>query len=288
MTIKHLVIPGGGPTGLKAIGALQYLETNNYWKFSDIETIYATSAGSIISVLICLHFDWEMINDYIIKRPWNEVFHINIHQIFDAYSKKGLFDHTVTEIFYKPFFNAKDISLGITLREFFELTHIELHMFTLDINHFVLEDLSYLTHPELSLLTAVQMSCAIPILISPVCIEDKCYVDGGVVCNYPINQCIARAEQKEDILGLRNEYRVNESTIVGEKSTILEYTMNFISKLVNNVSMRAHETTVPNEVIYETEFMNLSNIQLALSSKEVRQALVDSGVEAAKKFLLHI
>jgi predicted acylesterase/phospholipase RssA len=82
MTIKHIVIPGGGPTGIKALGALQYLEQNGYWNIDNIETIYATSAGSIIAVLLCLKFDWDAINDYIIKRPWHEVTHLNINQVF--------------------------------------------------------------------------------------------------------------------------------------------------------------------------------------------------------------
>jgi predicted acylesterase/phospholipase RssA len=286
MTIKHLVIPGGGPVGLKALGALQHLEQNGFWNIADIETIYATSAGAIISVLLCLKFDWETINDYIIKRPWNDAFKLGVDQIFEAYSKKGLFDKNIAEIFYKPFFNARDISLGITLKEFYELSNIEIHLFSLDINNFNLDDLSHLTHPDLPLLTAVQMSSAIPILISPVCVDDKCYVDGGVVCNYPINQCILRAENINEIFGLRNKYIKNDDNIVKEKSTILEYVMNFISKLVNNVSLRVEEQTIPNELIYDAEFMNLSKIQLTLSSKEVRQELIDSGIEAAKAFLL--
>jgi len=286
MTIKHLVIPGGGPTGLKALGALQYLEQNGFWNISDIETIYATSAGSIISVLLCLKFDWETINDYIIKRPWNEAFKLGVDQIFEAYSKKGLFDKNIAEIFYKPFFNARDISIGITLKEFYQISNIEIHLFTLDINNFNLEDLSYITHPDMPLLTAVQMSSAIPILISPVCVDDKCYVDGGIVCNYPINQCILRAGNVDEIFGLRNKYIINHDNIVKEKSTILEYVMNFIGKLVNNVGLRIEEQTVPNELIYDAEPMNLSNIQLALSSKENRQELIYFGIEAGKTFLL--
>jgi len=85
---------------------------------------------------------------------------------------------------------------------------------------------------------------------------------------------------------LRNKYIKNDDNIVKEKSTILEYIMNFIGKLVNNVSLRAEEQTIPNELIYEADSMNLSKIQLALSSKEVRQELIESGVEAGKAFLL--
>jgi len=285
MTIKHLVIPGGGPVGIKALGALQYLEQNSFWNINDIETIYATSAGAIISVLLCLKFDWETINDYIIKRPWNDAFQLSVNQIFEAYSKKGLFDKNIAEIFYKPFFNAKDVSLNITLKEFYELSNIEIHLFSLEVNHFKLEDISYLTHPDLQLLTAIQMSCAIPILISPVCIEDKCYVDGGVVCNYPINQCILRNKNINEIFGLRNKYVKNDDNIVKNQSTILEYVMNFISKLVNNVSIKIEDKSVPNELIYDAEFMNLSYIQSTLSSKEARQNLIESGIEAGKAFL---
>lgn len=285
MTIKHLVIPGGGPVGIKALGALQHLEKNGYWNINEIETIYATSAGAIITVLLCLKFDWETINDYIIKRPWNEAFQLSVDQIFYAYSKKGLFDKNIAEIFYKPFFNAKDISMEITMREFYELSNIEIHLFSLDINSFKLEDISYLTHPDLPVLTAVQMSSAIPVLISPVCVDDKCYVDGGVVCNYPINQCISRAENISEILGIRNNYIRKDNNMVKKESTILEYVMNFISRLVNNVSARVEDKEIPNEVVYDADSMNWSNIQLALSSKEERQRLIDGGIDAGIKFL---
>jgi NTE family protein len=286
MTIKHLVIPGGGPVGIKALGALQHLEQNGYWNINNIKTIYATSAGSIITVLLCLKFDWDTINDYIIKRPWNEAYQLNVNQIFEAYSKKGLFDKNIAEIFYKPFFNAKDISLEVTMREFFELCNIEIHLFSLDINHFKLEDISYLTHPELPLLKAIQMSSAIPILISPVFIDDKCYVDGGVACNYPINQCIANAENIDEIFGIKNNYIKKEKNIVKNESTILEYIMNFINRLVNNVALRVEQTAIPNELIYDADSMNWSNIQIALSSKEERQRLIDDGIECGKEYLL--
>ena len=168
MTIKHLVLSGGGPIGFNELGALQQLEKNGFWKINDIETIYATSVGGIISVLLCLKFDWETINDYFIKRPWNDVYKIKLDQLFNAYHKKGIFDTKISEIFYKPFFSARDISLEVTLKEFYEISNIEIHLFTFDINNFELCDISYLTHPDLSLLTAVYMSSAIPILFSPI------------------------------------------------------------------------------------------------------------------------
>ena len=39
MTIKHLVISGGGPIGISFLGALEYLHEKQFWKNEDIESI---------------------------------------------------------------------------------------------------------------------------------------------------------------------------------------------------------------------------------------------------------
>jgi predicted acylesterase/phospholipase RssA len=75
---------------IQTLGAIQYLEENKFIDINTVETIYGTSAGAIIGVLICLKYDWETLRDYIIKRPWQEVFPIKIQNIFDAYTKKGI------------------------------------------------------------------------------------------------------------------------------------------------------------------------------------------------------
>jgi predicted acylesterase/phospholipase RssA len=100
----------------------------------NIESIYGTSAGAIVGILICLKFDWETINDYIIKRPWQDVFPIKVQNILDAYAKKGVYDVKTIEKCFKPLFDAKDISLDINLIDFYNLTNIELHMFSFEVN----------------------------------------------------------------------------------------------------------------------------------------------------------
>jgi len=85
MPIKHLVISGGGPIGLQFLGVLEHLNEQNIWKFEDIESIYATSIGTIIGAFICLKYDWQTLNTYIIDRPWHDAFKLNGKQIFDAF-----------------------------------------------------------------------------------------------------------------------------------------------------------------------------------------------------------
>ena len=114
MPIKHLVISGGGPTLVQALGAIQHVEQQKFIDISNIETIYGTSAGAILGTLICLKFDWETINDYIIKRPWHEVFPINVQKIFDAYTKKGIFDISTVEKIFKPLFGRHESFTSVT------------------------------------------------------------------------------------------------------------------------------------------------------------------------------
>jgi|UniRef100_A0A6C0CVN0 predicted acylesterase/phospholipase RssA len=292
MTIKHIVISGGGPTGLKSLGALQYLEKSDFWKIENIESIYATSAGAMIGLLIVMKIKWNYINDYVVKRPWHEVFDISINQIFEAFSKKGLFDEKVIDIFFTPFFNAIDLSINTTMRELYEYSKIDFHVFSLEMNQFEMIDVSHNSHPNLKVFDAIHMTTALPLVITPRCVGDKCYVDGGVVSNYPLNYCIQNNkisdENLREILGVRNNYENDENAktnIVNNESTILDYITIFINKLVMNVDTEPKQIKIPNEVVYKTQNLNFAFLKSTISSSEEREKLLKDGIEAAESFL---
>ena len=287
-TIKHLVMSGGGPSMIQTLGAIQYLEEEKIIDIKNIETIYGTSAGAIIGVLICLKYDWKTLHDYIINRPWQEVFPIKIQNIFDAYTKKGIFDNKTVEKCFKPLLNAKDIPMDISLKNFFEYSKIELHFFTFEINTFQIEDISYLTHPNISLITAIQMTCALPVLMTPVCIEDKCYIDGGVVCNYPLQNCIESNKNIEEILGFKNQYDNTNKNHVDSNSTLLDFIMCFLFKLIYNFSTEHIQPKIPLEVTYMVNKLSISILKSSLTSIELREELFKSGIESAKTFIISL
>jgi predicted acylesterase/phospholipase RssA len=284
MTIKHLVISGGGPSMIQTLGAIQHLEEQNFIFLKNIESIYGTSAGAIVGVLICLGYDWETINDYIIKRPWHDVFNISVQTILDAYTKKGIFDIKTFEKCFKPLFDAKDISMDIDLADFYKLSHIELHFFTFELNEYKIHDISYMTHPKLQVMTALQMTCSLPVLISPICIDDKCYVDGGVSCNYPVNYCIESGKISDEILGLKNLF-CDEKTPIDSRSTIIDFLLSFIFKAVYNVNTDHTQQQLKNEVICDAKSVSIEVFRNALSNIDIRRELRTSGINSAKVFL---
>jgi len=286
-TIKHLVISGGGPNLIQTLGAIQYLEKNKFIDLNNIETIYGTSAGAIIGSLICMKYDWETINDYIIKRPWQDVFKIKVEKIFEAYTKKGIFDSKTIEKCFKPLLDAKDISMTVTLHEFYQYSKIELHFFTFEINDFKLEDISYLTHPNLPLLTAIQMTCGLPVIVTPVCIDNKCYIDGGIICNYPLNYCVESGKNKNEILGFKNKYE-DTNTRINSESTLLDFIMTFLYNIIYSFSRGIVQPSITNEVICKTKYITIEYLKNSLSNVEIRQNLFTIGEEAASEFFLEI
>lgn len=284
MTIKHLVISGGGPIMIQIMSAIQELERKDFLNLENIETIYGTSAGAIIGIMISLKFDWETLNDYIIKRPWHDVFPIKVQNILDAYTKKGIFDIKTIEKCFKPLFDAKDIPLDINMADFYELTKIDLHMFSFEVNEYKLVDISYKTHPDLKLLQAIQMTSALPILVTPVFIEDKCFIDGGIGCNYPLSFCIDSGKEPDEVLGFKNKYS-DERSYINRETTLLDYILSFLYKAIFNIHNNYIQPIIKNEVICDASYLTIDVFKSTLSNIDVRRELFEKGKQAANKFL---
>jgi predicted acylesterase/phospholipase RssA len=291
MTIKHLVISGGGPLGLRYLGALEKLEQKGFWKLHDIESIYATSIGSIIASFICLKYDWDTLNTYIIDRPWHEAFKVNVKQIFDSYYNKGLFDKKLAEIIFKPLLEAKDLSLNITLKEFYEYSKIDLHIFTFELHEFKTVEISHKLFPDLRLLQALTMSSSLPGIFIPTIIDNKCYIDGGVMCNYPLNYCLRDHENRDEILGIRSAYDKEcdnfKNVQVTSESSLLEYVMCITINSMNYIRDSVQPDNIDNTVrCYITDNpLTLDTIQEAIKNKELRREWIKKGKEDALELL---
>ncbi len=269
---------------IQTLGAIQHLEKNGFLNFGEIQSIYGTSAGGIVGTLICLKYDWETINDYIIKRPWHDVFHVKVQSIFDAYTKKGIFDNEVIKKCFKPLLAAKDLALDINLEDFYNFSGIEIHFFAFEVNEYKVYDISYLTHPKMELLTAIQMTCGLPVLMTPVIIEDKCYIDGGMASNYPLDLCINSGKEPDEILGFKNKYAEKEN-IINADSTLLDFVLTFLFKAVLSFNTENKQPCIKHEVICDAQHLSVEVLKNALSSTDVRRSLFDNGVKSAELFL---
>ena len=285
MNIKHLVISGGGPSMLQYISSIQYLNENNIIDLNNIESIYGTSAGSIVAVLLALKYDWETLNDYIIQRPWHELFHLKINYIFDAYKNKGIYNKSIVEKVFKPLLDAKDIPIDISLKDFYEYSKIEIHFFTFEINQFKTEDISYLTHPNISLIDAIMMSSSIPLLFTPIIMENKCYIDGGVCANYPLKYCIDSGKKEDEILGFCNQYDCQQKNYIDNDSNLMDLVLCLFFKTFDNLTSNLINPKIKYEIIFDVKYISLHYLKSSITSKEMRKEIYQKGAEKAKDFI---
>jgi predicted acylesterase/phospholipase RssA len=291
--IQHLVISGGGAAGLLTYGAAQQLAKEGFWHLKNIKSIYGCSIGAYLAIILSLGYAWEWLDDYFIERPWEKVVQLTAVHFLAAFDQKGLMDATCIEESLSPLLSAKHLSAATTLAEYFAYNQIELHIFTTNINspggqHLEKVDLSYLTHPDLSLITALSMSMAYPLAFKPVCLAGACYIDGGLLTNFPLNDCITQTQcNKDDILAFKNMWIPSPTTThITEESSLIDFLMATLSKMARAISSEEKQEEVKNTVRCLVEDLNgLPSWFEAVSTKEMRAKLVERGRHQGKLFL---
>lgn len=190
MTIKHIVLCGGGPIGFVQFGVLEHLIENSIINKKDIESVYCTSIGCVTSLMIILKIPLQSCREYLIKRPWEKLVSVSKYDYLNLFYTKGLFDIKLINSIIEPLLRANDLTSNITLLELYDITKIDLHIFTTNLNKIDSVDFNYKSYPNLKLNECIYMSCCAPGLLKPYFIEDECYVDGGFIANCPYFNCI--------------------------------------------------------------------------------------------------
>ena len=284
--IKHIVISGGGHYGLTMYGILKEAHMRGFWKYENIETLYGTSIGSFICLLITLQYDWETLDKYFIDRPWDKVFNFDIHTIIEAFENQGIFNQVSINQLISPLFMGKDIPLDITLKEYYERTRIDLYITTSEVVSFKLNVLSHKTHPDWKLLDAIYASCTIPIIFKPIIMDDSCYIDGGLFSSYPLNICTSSVSNTDEIMAIRKSSKTSREPIQKTSNLfdIVKSILRNAMKNFNNVPCN----TIKNEIQIYGGPISFEGIIRFSTSKEERINLIKNGVTIFNDFLLSL
>jgi len=295
MNIKHLVISGGGVTGFSFYGILRESHKCGHWKLENIQTIYGTSIGAILAAILCLGYDWDILDTYFIKRPWQKLFNFDIYSMLNIFEHKGVFNIKVVEEILSPLLSGVGIPLDITLQQFFERTHIEIHVFSTELNRMHMVDISYKTHPDWPLVQAIYCSCIVPLVFEPYIIttqtgegdepkdtEKQCYIDGGFLTNYPLNRCILdTGAEPDEILGI-NKQHTSCDVLIDKKSSLFDYinmAFNRMFDIILEVYQGAKVYDIPHEYTVSDTAINLESIINTSSSMEERVRLIQIGAD---------
>ena len=286
--IKHLVLSGGGPTGFVSYGVLKHLEEIGFWKTTEIQSIYGCSSGSIIGLIISLGYKWTELDDYIIKRPWNKIIEKNMLSFPEIITKSGFFNNNLISDILEPLLLAKDLTKDITFKELYDYNNIDYHVFSTNMNTSDLElvNISHKTHPDLKIIDGITMSAAHPFLFCPVIKDDDCFIDGGLINNFPLNECLNETKCDDDeVLAIRNIKKGNDRFNITEESNLLTYSIALLKKMQFNISIDKEQKKIKNIVNCIADSLDDFNKWLeSFNNEDMRRSLINDGIRNAKLF----
>ena len=304
--IKHLVLSGGASHGLMEIGALSYLSSRRFYERKNIQTIHATSVGSIVGSLIALDIPWEHVRNYVVDRPWDKVFSLDIPKLITAGNLHALYSKDCFLQILTPLLKSCDLSPDISLKDLYGYTNIHLNFYSVRLPSMELARLSHETEPHMRFVDAVQATCAIPLIFPPLIYNGHFYIDGGVYNNYPLRECVrecAREYGKEEegdthttpldeILGITFE----PEDILSTESETYQKLLNpethnipdFLYLLLRSMlSANRKQTKSPQEILYEVLLPNnritLDSLTEFIYTKRARADFLDLGEKIAKE-----
>lgn len=177
-----LVLAGGGIKGLVFVGVFKYLEELNI--IQNIHTLVGTSIGSLFAALIIMGYNSDDMYKFIKSFDLTKITNVNISTFLNNYA---IDDCEKINNLYKKLLETKKFDPEITMIDFFKKTKKKFVAATVCITTKQLEYISYENYPDLPVYLAIRMSTCIPILFTPVKFNNKLYIDGGLIENFPIH-----------------------------------------------------------------------------------------------------
>ena len=287
MTIKHIVLSGGGPNGLSQFGALKKFIEEGIIQLNNIESIFATSIGTVIAILLSIGVEVIDIEEYLIKKNWSKSFLNNTNDILNLDKEKGIINHNFIKEIMECFYKSKDIDSNINFKDLYKISNISLHFYAIKLNDYSLIEFSCKTTPEMPVLMASIASCSLPPIFGPILYKDDYYIDGGFFNNYPINSCLDINKCKhEEIMGIRISARLILKYNNIEKDNFTKYLFKISTDLIAKNMTDDHQIDISNNLVINSEF-ETGDIELwdnFANNKEFREKLINEGYDLANEF----
>ena len=282
--ISHLVLSAGGVNGFRSYGAIRESEKLGLWKREGIETIHCCSSGAILAVMVSLGYEWNWLDDYLIRRPWDSVMAAD-ERMWEAYSSGGIYGLEVIKSILSPLLEAKGHSKDITLTDFCSATGIRLCMIATEIDSPSLSkvEITPETHGDWPLVTAVAGSAAFPLLFKPVRHQGACLLDGGVMSIYPMSECLETGCSPDTVLGFRLEWNQDPPPLA-EGASLMQVASALLARTMKSVCSGDHRTPTAGvrEITCKGENMSIETLRAAMADSDQRARLIEEGAEAAR------
>lgn len=320
---KNLALEGGGIRGIAYAGVVKVLEDKGILK--NIEKVAGSSAGAIAGLMISVGYDAKEIDSILMDlalEKMNDGKWGAIGKYKRVKNNYGIYRGSQFEKWLKQLVFIKTGKENLTFAELHALkisnpVYKDLYVTGTNLSKQQLEIFSYEQSPHMPVALAVRISGGIPFYFEPVALTNglqritkkdslevvNFYVDGGMLCNYPISMFDSCDNSKNPLLcfdakmnpatlGIKLERPEQIDSLQNNSIAIPpyypqnlnEYFLAFSNLLIETLARKYPK--LENEV-GRTIYVSYGNIfskprRMKLSEKRM---LYDNGVKAATEFL---
>ncbi len=297
MSIKYLVLEGGGVKGTAYIGALKVLDQVGI--LQNIQGVAGSSIGSIVALLIACGYTYQEIHKI--------VFELDLEEFADdkccscacfkwfSHFRGGFGRYKGDKMreYIGSLIKKKLKTSSITFKQLYKKTGKDLIVTgtNLDIKQTVY--FSRRNYPNMLVKDAVRISSAIPFYFDAVFYGGDTYVDGGLLNNYPLNifDNDGNGVLDADILGCKlvskdeaspiNDLYIENQDIDG----VIDFGKCLINTMIveiDRLHQQLNDRDYKQTVVIGTDDISSTDLDLTLNEKNY---LIDAGQEAMMVFL---
>ena len=172
--MEELAISSGGSRGIYALGAAWELQKRGY--FESVTVYSGTSVGAVIAAGLALHRSPFAMVRTATRFPLESDMS-SPGQNFGLDAGKGL------RRFIRRILGLRRRT---TLADVYKTTGKTVRICVCNVTDGIPEYWTHITHPDVDLVTALRISCSIPLMFQPVRYASKLYVDGAIVDPLPL------------------------------------------------------------------------------------------------------
>jgi len=291
--MRNLILSGGSYNAIMYIGCLRRLEKAGM--MNSISTIIGTSAGSVVAFLIALHFTSDEITSFMMEHLADipsidagggddDDSGIDACALLEICNTYGLDDGSrLTSLFRLALASKAGGASDITFMELGKRFGKHLVICGTNLTKRRSEHFSIDSTPDMSVITALRISCSYPILFTPVLHAGDLYVDGGMYNNFPMNYL--ETAMSTNPLCEKETIGINICVPRQKITSFTSYVLELLSSVVEKANRSEELSALP--YVCNIEQALSTTIDLAKIRLDPQQinALVDKGYVCMDGFL---
>jgi NTE family protein len=268
---KKLVLSGGGSKGMAHIGALHALDEAGL--LDGIDTYAGTSIGGFI--LFCIYIGYKPMELFLTLKA------IDFKKLVDTsmsnvFSKYGFDTGKKIVLLTKKLMEGKGVDPKSSFEKLQKMTGKTFIVTGSCINDHKCHYFSHMTYPNMAAITAIRITISVPFYFTPVTYQEKMFVDGGCIDNYPIHLF------KKDIDSVIGIY-LSDSKRCTEKITNMEdYITNVFNCCFEGFAVNTLKEYSDRTIKIELESCGAVDFSI---TAEKKQLIFDIGYKMLKEYI---